>query len=232
MNKIKEANTKRVATEPLSFEDALPYAIAAFQLNGGRYTRSTVLTNARGTANSCIMKKLIRDKYQPTVEQLKMAVEIGALIRLTNMSQNSKATANTNFFKKVTELSTKSVMTIQDMGLLAYLPEMHREKSDTDSIMRLIKKINNKPIGTIGQKVSLIFDVIKTCHVPSIKKYKTVGVTKEGQAVYFYYDNLWDKLEGEDICIDTCIREMSEDGAGNLITQLGYANIRKYQMTI
>ena len=166
-------------------EDVWAAAWQAYVINDNQYVKAIMPGVPNHKTNRMIVEELLADTTQITQESRDMGETmqryfLGLTFKLIEGKQLSP------FLQGAYDAATKHTITNKlDLAIISSLPATYEKSAKRDNIDRRINFARGGYVGTIGDKVSLNIEVIKSIWSQKWNTWYLTGITGEDQVVFF-----------------------------------------------
>lgn len=166
-------------------EDVWAAAWQAYITNGKQYIKAIMPDVPNHKTNRMIVEELLADTTQITQESRDMGETMQRyFLGLTFKLIEGKTLSP--FLQGAYDAATKHTITSKlDLAIIASLPATYEKSAKRDDVNRRINFARGGYVGTIGDKVSLNIEVIKSLWSQKWNTWYLTGITGEDQVVFF-----------------------------------------------
>lgn len=186
-NKIKKPTFSYVA------DDVWAAACQAQQING-EYVKTSLPNDVLRKTNRQIVESLLSDTSQITDEARSQGKKVRQYFQAFTFKV-LKGIKLGEFDKYAMVLSNSDVIdTNYSLAVIISLPSGYERGVKRDNVDQRVKFATGGYIGSVGDKVTLTIEVLKTVYSQQWNTSYFTGVTSEDQVVFFAYNHI-DRLE-------------------------------------
>ena len=166
-------------------EDVWAASWQAYITNGKQYIKAIMPDVPNHKTNRMIVEELLADTTQITQESRDMGETMQRyFLGLTFKLIEGKTLSP--FLQGAYDAATKHTITSKlDLAIIASLPATYEKSAKRDDVNRRINFARGGYVGTIGDKVSLNIEVIKSLWSQKWNTWYLTGITGEDQVVFF-----------------------------------------------
>lgn len=166
-------------------EDVWAASWQAYVTNGNQYVKAIAPGIAAHKTNRQIVEELLADTTQITQESRDASETMRRYFMGLTFKMIEGKTLSP-FMQGAYEAATKAeIKSKLELGIIASLPATYEKSTKRDNVDRRINFARGGYVGTIGDKVSLNIEVLKSLWSQKWNTWYITGITGEDQVVFF-----------------------------------------------